>query len=498
MSDPSKRVVVDRIEFLEVVQWWRILRAIPMAMQPPKLIIGLLVVVALLTAGRIWDASTESRISPAGLDGRLASDSDRAVYREAWRAAMREFAPGAGGDDAEPSELAPAAMNRAFIDGYVRVRADRLAEIDTLASDAKAAAHDLLRSRDEAVRGVAAELERLRPKGAFEASLAFASDRFHTLMRSILTVQPQAALVAAKELLWTMPKALWLHERTFAVVMGLIAAVVVAFGGGALSRMAACEFAGQERLRVREAIDFALGTWFQLALALILPLAIVAVLVLLLAAAGAVLMWGWLDVVGGPLYGLALIVGLFIAFLVLGYYLASGLLLPAIACENCDAGEALQRGYSYAVHRTLHLAWYGVVALVTVALGYLVVSALAVVAIKVTAAAVGAFIDDPSLSAAGDVALLRSGWEARLPAALGGHEAWAAWFIVFWEHLARSLVASFVLACGFSAATIVYLLMRHVSDGQDPGEIWRPGAAVFPVPVAAASDNQAEDRDQDG
>jgi hypothetical protein len=485
MNDPSRRVVVDRIEFLEVFHWWRIVQAVPMAMQPPKLIIGLLMVAALMSIGRIWDSAAGPRITPAALLGDPVTDEEIEAYHDALRAAATRYAPEAVSTNPNETALpdAPVVLQR-IAAGYARQRS-------AAAAPAQDPGPEALRAQaaeaHAAYLATMAELERLRPRGLFESALGFTVDRFNTCIRATLTLRPREAVHAVKEMVWIMPRALWAHDRVFTLVYGLLAAVIVALGGGALSRMTACEFAGQERLRVREAVDFALGNAFQLILSLLLPLLIAAGLALLLAAAGAVLMWGWLDLIGGPLYGFALIIGLLIAFLLAGYFAAAGLLVPAVACERCDAGEALQRGYSYAVHRFLHLVWYFAVAMAALALGYVILSVLAALALRVTAGSVGALSTHPGVEVAGQVGLLRLSGAESGPSLAIGHDRLAAWFIAFWEMLARSLVASYVFTCGFSALTIVYLLLRRVCDGQELTEIWRPEAGIIPAPAGAVS-----------
>ena len=65
------------------------------------------------------------------------------------------------------------------------------------------------------------------------------------------------------------------------------------------------------------------------------------------------------------------------------------LLVPAVAAENCDAADAMQRAYAYVLNRPLHLLGYSIVALVGLALGYVVVSLAAATTLNFTLGTVG-------------------------------------------------------------------------------------------------------------
>ena len=127
------------------------------------------------------------------------------------------------------------------------------------------------------------------------------------------------------------------------------------------------EIATGEKLRLREAIDFALSNWLRLIFSLVLPLLIAGVLSVLLLVGAFFLMLPWLDVVGGLLYGVALVMGFGVVFLLAGYAGGFSLLVPAVASENCDAADAQQRAYAYVISNPLHLLGYGFVALIGLA-----------------------------------------------------------------------------------------------------------------------------------
>jgi hypothetical protein len=234
-------------------------------------------------------------------------------------------------------------------------------------------------------------------------------------------------------------------------------------------------------------------------LSLLLPLLIAAFLVVLLLVGGWFLMLPWVDLLGGLLYGVALLIGFGVVFLMVGYALGFSLLVPAVACENCDAADAQQRAYAYVLSRPLHLLGYGVILIVGLVLGFVLASLFAVALLNVTGALLDAVTANAAVSGAHGFALfdLSPGQTASVP--LQTHSEWSAWLVVFWQTVVVSLVAGYVFANYFGASTIIYMLMRQACDGQDMTEIWQPGvvpgtSALEPVGPDAEDEAQTEER----
>jgi hypothetical protein len=313
-------------------------------------------------------------------------------------------------------------------------------------------------------------------QGPFAWTVSQVVAHFNQVIAS--TIALDGAGVAAALRGWlAVPAAMWDRAPAFVIVFGLVKLVVVAVGGGALARMAACEFASGERLRVVDGLQFAVSNIGRLIMAPTLPLLVAGILALVLMAAGWVMRLPLLNLVGGPLYGVALIVGFIIAFLAIGYAAGSIMLIPAVACESCDAGDALQRSYAYVLSRPVHLIGYALTALAGLAAGFLVMSLFAVTTLNVTAAAVGAWGDAAVLQGAGGYGLFDFGDGASGAAELAWHESWARGWVGLWETLIVGLVVAYVIAYVQSASTVIYLLMRRACDGQETTEIWQPGLA---------------------
>ncbi|MHC4108073.1 MAG: hypothetical protein ACYSTY_08315 [Planctomycetota bacterium] len=494
MADSEKNVFVDGVNFSEVFQFHKVLRAVTIALRAPHLLIGLLMVVALMTAGRLWDGFTQPSLGPGGLLAEW-SPEQQAEAEETVRVAVQAYV--------DPSRWPEGDLNLWEADAREALALTRAEYRDRRAATEAAAeeAADVEALRDaefETFLATAQRINHARPMGTFEAAIGHATTEFGRIMKGFVYLEMPDVYGGANNLFRGMPVALWDNDKPFTIVYGLIFLVVMALGGGALSRMTACEFAMRERLRIREASDFALGTWRGLVLAPLLPLLIAAGLCAVLAVGGFLLMLPVVGILGGGLYGVALLVGFVISFLIIGYALGASLLIPAVACEKCDAADALQRAYAYVIHRPLHLLGYGLLAVLGMVLGYVLVSLFAGLIVNVTAAIVGAVTDNSAMRVAGGFEL----FDLTPAVDTGIHDAWhtewSAWLVTFWQTLIVSIVAAYVLAYYFGASTIVYLLMRRACDGQAVEEIWRRGlvpGTLTPEPLpsdeAAATETAA-------
>lgn len=474
MPESNRRIIVDGVDFGSVFQFHRILRAISMAMQPARLVVALLMVAALVTAGRVWDAINTPTINPAGFLQGPVKESEAKSNQLVLRQAQRMW------DIQGPSDL-NAKLDAGEVLGQIHAAA--LAKV----KEGKVDRDDL----EELYLATIEEIEKIRPRGTFEATVEYVTKSFHRMIEGVISLNPMEVRVGAYSLVVRTPVALWQRDKAFAFVYGIFFVIVIALGGGALARMVACEVATGERLRIRDAVDFALESWPRLLLTPLLPLLFVAGLCLVLAIAGAVGMLPWLDVIGGALYLIALVIGFIVAFLLIGYTAGFSLLIPAVACENCDAADAQQRAYAYVISKPFHLIGYAITGLIGLTLGYLLVSFLALVLLTVTTAMLDLGTDNPAINVGGErliFDLAPDQHELPLPTA---HERLAASGVVFWQNFLVMLVVAYVFAYYFAASTIGYLLLRKKCDGQDPTDIWRPGmipGTITPMPEPAADE----------
>ncbi len=480
------RMVVDRIEFGQLFRFPMILRAVTQAMQPPRLIIGLFMVVAIMAVGKAWDDWADTpTISPEGLLAPERTPDQIATAQAGLRRIVAQLSDSArerfGDRQLDAREVAEAYETNYRYQRMSRVRS----EVPAIT----------LQADDREFFQTMETIDRDRPRGVFEAMIDQVSASFIQIVGGVVTLEPMQIGNAFADVFVRMPVALWSAKPWFCTLFGLYALIVIALGGGALSRMAACEFAGRERLRINEAIDFALAGMVRLVFTPLLPLLIAGFLGLVLMAFGVVGFLPWIDVLGGALYGLMMIIGFLIAFVLLCFAGGFLLVIPAVATENCGPAHAHERAYAYLLARPLHLLGYISVALVGLAIGYFVVSLFSITTLNVTSTFVGTFPSSSALSVGGGFEIFNL--EPRGPGEF--HAEWhtrtSAWFISLWQTLLVSLVAAYVLSYAMTCSTAIYLLMRRLVDHQDISEIWRAGlvpGTLAPVPTALAKSVDAE------
>ena len=256
-----------------------------------------------------------------------------------------------------------------------------------------------------------------------------------------------------------------------AALVKLLSLVVLAFGGCMISRMAACDFSLSVVVGVAEARHFTRPRLGSVLFAVLAPVVLAGLIALGLAVGGWVLFGiPYVNVLGAVLYGLFLLAGAVIVVILLAYALGYPMLIPAVACEGADGIDAVGRVYPYVFSRPLRLMLYYAVA---IALGWLAVSVafwlLGLVA-QVTETATAWLLSGTAGTTFTSSPRADFGDVVRP----GGGEA-AAYIVNFWTGLLMLLGWAYGVSYAFCAATIVYLLMRRVCDGQDTTELWMPG-----------------------
>ncbi len=289
------------------------------------------------------------------------------------------------------------------------------------------------------------------------------------------------------------------HHPWAALIAVPLMALWTALAGGAICRSAACDFALAVSLEWPKAVGFALGRWRSLLLALTLPLLIVWAIVLAMAIAGwALFSLPVVNILGGLLWPLFLFGGVVAAIVMLAFVVGWPLLIPSVACEGTDAVDAVQHAYSFVFARPLRLVLY---------LAILIVQLAVLAGVIATICWLGVHV-------AQQCGLAWSGWRGeRILADLPGHAGnpppldatggirAAHWLVWLWTLIpALGIPAAFIVSYICSGATVLYLTMRKLVDGQDVREVWMPGIIegtraratpvaapmVAPVPVAKA------------
>ena len=304
-------------------------------------------------------------------------------------------------------------------------------------------------------------------------------------------------LMAAQGVCWLLAQH-WLYAVIFLIlVMG-----IVALFGGACHRIAALHFAREEKISAVQALKFSAGKFLSFYTAPLIPLAVLLAMgVLFLTVGGLVASIPYAgEILMGLLFFLAIIVGLVIAFLLIGLVAGLPLMYPAIAVEGSDSFDAISRSISYVFSRPWRSALYGGIALIYGTVTYLFVRLFAFVALKAAHTFVGWGVigGGDSLHPAADK--LDVMWNAPTYDNLFGPVNWpamsstmtlGAFMVNMWVFLVAVAVAAYLVSYAASATTTIYYLLRRKVDATDMDEVYAEEATEFEEPEQA-SQGQSE------
>lgn len=273
----------------------------------------------------------------------------------------------------------------------------------------------------------------------------------------------------------------WLvrYHSLFAVLFGAAGLLIWSLAGGALCRMAAVQFARDERPTLRQATAFArdrlLGGFL---LAPCFPLGVVAVTIVVMFLGGMVLSIPFLgDLIGGVAFSLAILGGFVVSVLLVGFAVGGSLLWPAIAVEGSDAFDAFSRSLAYTLTKPWKTLLYAVISIVFAAICWVVVNLFTFFAMTFTRVVVG-FGTAPfgwwGRGEEGDMPnKLERIWPMGGPDALYIAPNWGE--LPWYETISAGLIAihvllvigllwSFLASFYFCGSTVVYCLLRRDVD----------------------------------
>lgn len=264
------------------------------------------------------------------------------------------------------------------------------------------------------------------------------------------------------------------------VVMGPLLIILGAVLLGAISRITAEEFSRGRQMAWHEGLAFSARLWRSTVGAYIAPLVLIWAIALIFAILGWIFLnWPVLNIIGALLYGLFLLGALVAVIVAVAFVLGEAMLIPAVVCEGADAIDAVQRAYAYVLARPLRLIVYLLLGVVGVAVVVAVLAVLAWWTIGFAAHATGAWVRPPAWS----MVWWGSFGDAPPPSTVdlaegqrpGGSFGVGAAFIQIWVLVPLLLVIASLFSASMATATVIYLAMRRICDGQDVGELWTPG-----------------------
>jgi hypothetical protein len=278
----------------------------------------------------------------------------------------------------------------------------------------------------------------------------------------------------------------WLinEHPIYGVIFGLGKLAIFAFFGGAICRMAAMNFARDERIPLKTAVAFAKRKFVGFLTAPLLPIGMIVGLGALLALGGLI---GSIPGLGSLLTGLllflALMAGFVMALVLIGFVGGGSLMWPTIAVEGSDSFDAMSRSYSYVYSRPWKAALYAFVATIYGALCYMFIRVFVYLMLWLARYFVGVGMRGTSRPGTGSPGgtKIDSLWPlpsfdeligTRAHFASGAWDGAGQWLTHVWVGLVALSVGAFLVAFYFCASTIIYYLLRREVDATDLEDVY--------------------------
>ncbi len=323
-----------------------------------------------------------------------------------------------------------------------------------------------------------------RGEGVFQTLVNFKFGRLHKAMRALVTLDFKTAKSQVYQIVMMMCWMTRMHWIIIGILM-LYCLAIYAVIGGALCRMAAVQFARDERIGAWRALQFSLSKFGSYFTAPLIPLGIIIFIGIFIFFGGLVGAIPYVGEIMAPiLMGLALFGGFIIALVTVGLMAGYNLMYPTIAVEGSDSFDAISRAFSYVFARPWRMGAYSFLAAVYGGICYVFVRVFAwLLLISVYAAAgLGMNVDDSSVTGSMNI---RGKLEAIWPApTLGDLQPSVNWIslnlsecigaavIWIWVALVAGLVLAFVLSFFYSVNTVIYCLLRKKVDDTDLEDIY--------------------------
>jgi hypothetical protein len=153
-------------------------------------------------------------------------------------------------------------------------------------------------------------------------------------------------------------------DRLYLILIILWTLAVWGFFGGAICRIAAVQFARNERITLREAVLFTKERYVSYVAAPAFPMVLVAIVTVLLIVFGWLIWIPWLgELLAGLLWPIVIVLGFVMAIVLVGL-IGWPLMTATVSTEGTDSFDALSRSYSYIYQAPWQFIWYNFLAVV--------------------------------------------------------------------------------------------------------------------------------------
>ncbi|MHC4281784.1 MAG: hypothetical protein ACYSWZ_02245 [Planctomycetota bacterium] len=246
----------------------------------------------------------------------------------------------------------------------------------------------------------------------------------------------------------------------YCIIFFLIQLVVISIAGGAICRIAALQFAQDEKPGLTESVRFSINKFTSFVTAPFLPMVIIIIIglfIFLLGLIGNIPRVG--ELITAIFMFLALIAGAVIAVGSIGTIAGFSLMFPAVAYDGSDCLDAINRSFCYVFAKPWRMGFYTAIAAVYGSLCYIFVRFFAFLLLWCTHLFLQLGLNDKKLAAI---------WPGPTFTKLVDTPDWST---------------ANIISFYFSANTIIYSLMRKKVDNTALDDVYSPFEDVDTEPV---------------
>ena len=315
--------------------------------------------------------------------------------------------------------------------------------------------------------------------------LSIASN-WQLVLRPVREPLQSTVMLFQGDLSWAGSAVAWTRLLWLLLVWGLF--------GGAITRIAAVQFARDQNIGLVPALKFAVSRYLSFVSAPLVAVGFLGMMWLMCVAAGYFGRVPYVgDVVLGLLWIVPLLLGLVMALILLGGVPGLPLMYSTISTEDSDAFDGFSRSYSYVYSRPWHYLWYAVVAMIYGSV---------VIFFVITMASLVSYLAFWSVSAGGGFKEIVYNPE-NLPTFLTwlnqfGSDSVGELLAMLWMQFWAVLVHGFVYSYFWTSVTIMYFLLRQSEDAVELDVVSLPEDSLsqseLPLVGVAASDQPVVER----
>jgi hypothetical protein len=317
--------------------------------------------------------------------------------------------------------------------------------------------------------------------GVFTTLWNYSRERFHGTLKEIFALNIQGVLFNIAQDLRAFRWAIEYHG-IYCLIFGLINLCYVSVACGAICRIAALEFARDERPGIMEAIQYSIKKFTSFFFAPLVPVGIVILIGFFLFIIGLTsnIPLGLGELVVSILTPAALVLGAIIAAVILGTIAGFNLMFPAVAYDGSDGLDAVSRSFNYIFVRPWRMIFYTATAIIYGAICYVFVRFFAYLLLwtAYTGLRFGAFLDSRRGLSDKIAAIWSEPTFSRLAinstSTTGKTETISAFIVYLSTLIIVGLVVSFIISFYCSANTVIYSLIRNKVDNTPLDEIYTP------------------------